>query len=165
MNKNNKLAIIGLGYVGLPLAIEFSKKFKVIGFDIEEKRIKQLNLGLDKNLEISEKELKNNNNLYFTSNKKDLKSANIFIITVPTPIDELKKPNLQPLNEASKIVGNVIKKGDLIIYESTVYPGCIDEECVPLLEKISGKKLNEDFFVVIALNESIQEIKNIQFPR
>lgn len=146
MNKNSKLAIIGLGYVGLPLALEFSKKFKVVGFDISQKRIEQLKLGLDKNLEITEKELKTKNNLFFTNNKNDLESANVFIVTVPTPIDELKKPDLKPLYAASEIVGKVIKKGDLIIYESTVYPGCIDEECVPLLEKISGKKFNEDFF-------------------
>ena len=144
--KKIKLAIIGLGYVGLPLALEFSKKRKVIGFDINKNRIKDLNRGFDKNLEFNKKELKSSKQLKFTNNQKDLKFSNCFIISVPTPVNKLKKPDLKPLFNASKIVGKIIKKGDLIIYESTVYPGCTEEECVPILEKFSGLKFNEDFF-------------------
>tara|TARA_Y100000389_G_scaffold205060_1_gene262582 strand:- start:6987 stop:8267 length:1281 start_codon:yes stop_codon:yes gene_type:complete len=141
-----KLAIIGLGYVGLPLALEFSKKRFVIGFDIYEKRIKELVSGIDRNLEFSEEELNSSRKLNFTNNEHDLKSANCFIITVPTPIDEFKKPDLKPLLKASEMVGKIFKKGDLIIYESTVYPGCIEEVCVPTLEKFSKLKFNQDFF-------------------
>ena len=144
--KKIKLAVIGLGYVGLPLTLEFAKKRKVIGFDIEEKRIKELKIGKDKNLEVTKKELKNNKQLIFTSNEKDIKSANCYIVTVPTPIDKKKKPDLKPLLKAGKIVGKVIQKGDLIIYESTVYPGCVEEQCVPTIEKFSGLKFNQDFF-------------------
>jgi len=144
--KDIKLAVIGLGYVGLPLAIEFAKKRSVIGFDINKKRIKELNLGIDKNLEHNEKELKGLKKLNFTTNDKDLKSANCFIITVPTPVDKFKKPNLQPLFKASEMIGKTIKKGDLIIYESTVYPGCVEDECVPILEKFSKLNFNKDFF-------------------
>ena len=144
--KKIKLAVIGLGYVGLPLALEFAKKRKVVGFDIEKKRIKELKIRKDKNLEVTKKELKNNKQLIFTSNEKDIKSANCYIVTVPTPIDKKKKPDLKPLLKASKIVGKVIQKGDLIIYESTVYPGCVEEQCVPILEKFSGLKFNQDFF-------------------
>ena len=141
-----KLAIIGLGYVGLPLAIEFAKKRSVIGFDIEKKRIEELNSGIDRNLESTKEELKDIKELNFTNNENDLESANCYIITVPTPIDELKKPDLNPLFKASEIVGKKIEKGDLIIYESTVYPGCIEEQCVPILEKFSGLNFNKDFF-------------------
>ncbi len=144
--KKIKLAVIGLGYVGLPLALEFAKKRKVVGFDIEKKRIKELKIRKDKNLEVTKKELKNNKQLIFTSNEKDIKSANCYIVTVPTPIDKKKKPNLKPLLKASKIVGKVIQKGDLIIYESTVYPGCVEEQCVPTVEKFSKLKFNQDFF-------------------
>tara|TARA_B100001093_G_scaffold516416_1_gene595136 strand:- start:6507 stop:7787 length:1281 start_codon:yes stop_codon:yes gene_type:complete len=144
--KDIKLGIIGLGYVGLPLALEFSKNRKVIGFDLKKKRIKELNSGIDKNLESSKEELQNSKKLNFTNNEKDLKYANCFIITVPTPIDELKKPDLQPLLKATEMIGKIIKKGDLIIYESTVYPGCTEEVCVPILEKFSNLKFNKDFF-------------------
>ncbi len=146
LNKNTKLAVIGLGYVGLPLALEFAKKRAVVGFDIKEERIKELKSGLDKNLEINEKEIQSIKQIFFTNNEEDLKSANIFIVTVPTPIDDFKKPDLKPLFKATEIIGKVIKKNDLIIYESTVYPGCIEEQCVPLLEKISGYQFNRDFF-------------------
>tara|TARA_Y100000741_G_scaffold346009_1_gene311955 strand:- start:944 stop:2224 length:1281 start_codon:yes stop_codon:yes gene_type:complete len=148
LNKNKKirLAIIGLGYVGLPLALEFAKKRSVIGFDINEDRIDELNSGVDRNLEFDKKELKKSNKLKFTSSIRDLSFANCFIVTVPTPIDKLKKPNLKPLLMASEVVGNFIKKQDLVIYESTVYPGCIEEECVPILEKFSGLRFNKDFF-------------------
>ena len=141
-----KLAIFGLGYVGLPLALEFSKKREVIGFDISEKRIKELNLGIDKNLETTKTELLSSKRLTFTCIEEDLKSANCYIITVPTPIDEFKKPDLSSILKASEMAGKIIKKGDLIIYESTVYPGCIEEECVPVLEKFSKLKFNQDFF-------------------
>ena len=141
-----KLAIIGLGYVGLPLALEFSKKKNVVGFDINKKRIKDLNSGFDKNLEFNKKQLHSIKHLRFTSNIEDLKSANCFIITVPTPIDELKKPDLKPIFKASKIIGKILKKKDLVIYESTVYPGCIEEECVQILEKFSKLNFNQDFF-------------------
>ena len=140
-----KLAIIGLGYVGLPLALEFAKKKFVIGFDINKKRIKELNSGKDKNLEFSKKFIRNKKKIKFTSNLKELKKANCFIITVPTPINKHKKPDLKPLLEASEIVGNYIKKDNLIIYESTVYPGCVEEKCVPVLEKFSKLRFNKDF--------------------
>ena len=145
-NKNLQLAIIGMGYVGLPLALEFAKKRKVIGFDINRNRISQLKLGKDKNLEFSKLELKVSNQLNFTSNKNDLKYSNCYIVTVPTPIDKFKKPDLKPLFKATEIIGRIIKKDDIIIYESTVYPGCVEEECVPILEKFSDLKFNQDFF-------------------
>ena len=144
--KNLKLAIIGLGYVGLPLAIEFGKKRSIVGYDIEKKRIEELNSGFDRNLETKSNELKNIENITFTYSKEDLKSANCFIITVPTPINNIKKPDLKPLFKASKIVANFLKKKDIVIYESTVYPGCIEDECVPILEKFSSLKFNKDFF-------------------
>ena len=144
--KKLKLAVIGLGYVGLPLALEFAKKRSVIGYDIDKNRINDLILGIDKNLEYKKKELKNSKKLNLTSDQKNLKLANCFIITVPTPIDKFKKPNLNPLIHASKIVGKIIKKKDLIIYESTVYPGCIEGKCIPILEKYSGLNFNKDFF-------------------
>jgi UDP-N-acetyl-D-galactosamine dehydrogenase len=141
-----KLAIIGLGYVGLPLALEFAKRKKVIGFDINKKRIKELNSGVDKNLEFNKNQLKSSKRLNFTYNEKNLKSANCFIITVPTPVDKFKRPDLKPLMRASETIGAIIKKDDLIIYESTVYPGCVEEKCVPVLEKFSKLKFNKDFF-------------------
>ena len=141
-----KIAVIGLGYVGLPLVLEFSKKIKIIGFDINKRRIKELKSGKDKNLEFGKEVLKKSKKLHLTHNVNDLKLVNCFIITVPTPIDKYKKPDLKPLNEASKIVGKKLKKKDLVIYESTVYPGCIEEECVPILEKFSHLKFNKDFF-------------------
>ena len=145
-NKDLKLAIIGLGYVGLPLALEFAKKRSVVGFDINKERIKELNSGIDKNLEFTKKELQDSKQLNFTDIEENLKSANCYIITVPTPVDEFKKPNLKPLFKASEMIGKIVNKGDLIIYESTVYPGCIEEECVPILEKFSGLEFNKDFF-------------------
>ena len=145
-NKDLKIAIIGLGYVGLPLALEFAKKKLVIGFDVNEKRIIELKSGKDNNLEFSKEEIKNVKQLNFTYKEDDLKSANCFIITVPTPIDKFKKPDLDPLIKATEMIGKIIKKKDLIIYESTVYPGCIEEKCVPLLEKISGLNYNKEFY-------------------
>ena len=144
--ENSKIAILGLGYVGLPLAIAFSKKFKVLGFDISSKRIKELKNGKDSTLEISNLELNTATNLLYSNNEENLKSCNIFIVTVPTPIDKFKKPDLKPLFKATETIGRILKKDDIIIYESTVYPGCVEEECVPILEKFSDLKFNQDFF-------------------
>jgi UDP-N-acetyl-D-galactosamine dehydrogenase len=144
--KKLKLAVIGLGYVGLPLALEFAKKRKVIGFDTNKTRIHELNLGLDRNLEFKKNQIKNYKNLIFVKDKKQLCSINCFIITVPTPINKLKKPDLNPLIKASKLVGQFLESGGLVIYESTVYPGCIEEVCVPILEKVSKLKFNKNFF-------------------
>ena len=144
--KKINLAVIGLGYVGLPLALEFAKKRNLIGFDINKQRIKDLKNGIDKNLEFNEEQLQNSNKLYFTFDEKELEAANCYIVTVPTPVDEFKKPNLKPLLQVSEMIGKIIKSHDLIIYESTVYPGCIEEECVPVLEKFSKLKFNIDFF-------------------
>jgi len=146
VNKSIKLAIIGLGYVGLPLAVEFGKIRKVIGFDINTKRIDELKNGLDITLEVSKDEMKSSINLRYTSVASDLKDANCYIITVPSPIDSQKRPDLRPLLNASRTVGQVLKKGDLVICESTVYPGFTEEDCVPVLEKYSGLKFNEDFY-------------------
>lgn len=140
------LAVIGLGYVGLPLAVEFGKTYKVLGFDIFAKRILELENGYDRTLEVEEAELKSAKNLHFTTHLEDLREAQIFIITVPTPIDNYNKPDLTPLQKASSSVGKVLKKGDIVIYESTVYPGCTEEDCVPILEQTSGLKFNVDFF-------------------
>jgi UDP-N-acetyl-D-galactosamine dehydrogenase len=143
---DNKIAVIGLGYVGLPLAVEFGKKFNVIGFDINNNRILELKNGIDKTLESSESDLLSSVYLQFTSDINDLKNSNIYIITVPTPIDKYNNPDLAPLISASQMIGDVLKKGDLIIYESTVYPGCTEEVCVPVLENSSKLKFNIDFF-------------------
>lgn len=145
-SRDLKLAVVGLGYVGLPLAVEFSKKRTVVGFDVNERRVNELNSGIDRNLEFKKKQLNKIKKLKYTSNIKDLKSANCYIICVPTPIDKFKKPDLKILLKASEIIGKIINKGDLIIYESTVYPGCTEEVCVPVLEKFSNLKLNKDFF-------------------
>ena len=147
--KNINLAIIGLGYVGLPLALQFAKRKKVIGFDLNQKRVKELNDGFDHNLEFNKNELQNSKKLKFTFKLKDLKFANCFIIAVPTPVKKNKNPDLSFLIKASKIIGKIIKKGDLIVYESTVYPGCTEDKCVPVLEKFSGLKFNKDFFLWI----------------
>lgn len=141
-----KISIIGLGYVGLPLAVEFGKKLSVVGFDINQDRIAELRKGHDRTLEVEPEELKSSQGLTFSSETNDLKDVNYFIITVPTPVDEFKTPDLRPLQSASKTVGSVLKKGDIVIYESTVYPGCTEEVCVPVLEKVSGLKFNVDFF-------------------
>ena len=130
---NLKIAIIGLGYVGLPLAVEFGKKFPVIGFDINSYRIDSLNQGHDETLEISKSELKKAKSLSFTSDKNSLTQSNIYIVTVPTPIDKFKRPNLDPLIKASRMIGEFLSIGDLVIYESTVYPGATEEDCVPVL--------------------------------
>lgn len=141
-----KIGIIGLGYVGLPLAVEFGKLMDVIGFDIDKGRIDELKSGHDRTREVEPEELKQALYLTYSSNLDDLKSVNYFIVTVPTPVDEFKKPDLRPLESASRTVGKVIKKGDIVIYESTVYPGCTEEACIPIVEKESGLKFNIDFF-------------------
>ena len=144
--KTKKLAIIGLGYVGLPVAVEFGKKYPVIGFDVNESRITELRAGVDRTLEVDEKELRLATQLHYSSNSIDLQNAQIFIVTVPTPIDGANRPDLSPLIKASQTVGSVLKIGDIVIYESTVYPGCTEEVCVPVLENTSGLKFNVDFF-------------------
>jgi UDP-N-acetyl-D-galactosamine dehydrogenase len=149
------IGVIGLGYVGLPLAIEFSKKYPVVGFDINQKRVAALLSGNDYTLEVSNEDLKSvlrsssekGNGILITSDLEELKSANIYIITVPTPVDRYNRPDLTPLYKASDTVGKVLKKGDIVIYESTVYPGVTEDECVPVLEKVSGLVFNSDFFV------------------
>jgi|TARA_B100001079_G_C16396057_1_gene509127 UDP-N-acetyl-D-galactosamine dehydrogenase len=143
--KNTKIAIIGLGYVGLPLAVEFGKIFETIGFDISKSRIKELLIGNDSTLEVESHGLQEAIKLSYTTDAKDIKSCNVFIVTVPTPIDEYKKPNLTPLVNASETVGRFLKKDDIVIYESTVYPGATEEVCVPILEQQSGLKFNQDF--------------------
>lgn len=147
MKNSLKLAIIGLGYVGLPLAVEFGKKFPVYGFDINRMRIDELRKFHDRTLEVESVELQESSHLQFTNSLEDIKNANCYIVTVPTPVDEHKQPDLSPLLGASESVARVLKKGDTVIYESTVYPGCTEEECVPILEGISGLRFNEDFFV------------------
>jgi len=141
-----KIAIIGLGYVGLPLAVEFGKKYQTLGFDINQSRIRELNSGTDSTLEVSDEELAETTMLTFSKQVDDLKSCNIFIVTVPTPIDKHKRPDLTPLVKASEMLGGVIGKDDIIIYESTVYPGATEEECIPVVESVSGLKFNQDFY-------------------
>lgn len=141
-----KIAIIGLGYFGLPLAVEFGKQLPVVGFDIQQKRIQELQSGQDHTLEVSSEELKQATQLTYSANLDDLNSCNFFIVTVPTPIDEFKQPDLTPLIKASTSIGKVLKKGDVVVYESTVYPGATEEACIPVLEQVSGLKFNQDFF-------------------
>lgn len=151
-----KIAVIGLGYVGLPLAVEFGKKYQTVGFDINADRVDQLNKGKDLTLEVEDKELQevlasskdfDNDGLYVTTNIEDLKHSNFYIVTVPTPTDKNNRPVLVPLQKASETVGKVLSKGDYVVYESTVYPGATEEECIPVLERVSGLKYNQDFYV------------------
>ena len=144
--ENINIGIIGLGYVGLPLAVEFGKKYSVLGFDINQSRIEQLQKGYDSTLEVSDNELKEAIYLKYSSAVTELKSCNVYIVTVPTPIDEHKQPDLTPLVKASEMLGKVVKKNDIIIYESTVYPGATEEACLPVVERVSGLKFNEDFY-------------------
>ncbi|MCF8378483.1 MAG: nucleotide sugar dehydrogenase [Bacteroidales bacterium] len=144
--KKNKLAVIGLGYVGLPIALEFAKKVPVIGFDIKDERVKLMQQQIDPSNELVKEDF-NNTDIIFTSHIEDLKEARFFIVAVPTPIDDYKKPDLRPLLSATKFVGQVLKKGDYVVYESTVYPGCTEEDCVPLLEETSGLTCVRDFKV------------------
>lgn len=140
------IAIIGLGYVGLPLALAFSKQYSVIGYDLDAKRVEALNNGVDITLQASEEDLKANEQLLFTADLAAIAAATIYIVTVPTPVHADKTPDLGPLLNATKTIAGVLKKGDIVIYESTVYPGCTEEDCVPVLEKIAGLKYNEDFY-------------------
>ncbi|RYG09856.1 MAG: nucleotide sugar dehydrogenase, partial [Burkholderiales bacterium] len=144
--KSAPIAVIGLGYVGLPLAVEFGKKRAVIGFDIDVKRIRELQSGHDRTLETTSEELAEAAQLAFTANAQDLSNCTIFIVTVPTPVDTANRPDLTPLVKASETVGKVLRGGAIVIFESTVYPGATEEVCVPVLEKFSGKKFNVDFF-------------------
>lgn len=146
MNNIKTLAIIGLGYVGLPLAVEFGKIYNVIGFDINKKRIEELKKYYDHTLEVTEDELKSAQYLTYTSDIDEIRKADIYIVTVPTPVDKYNRPDLTPLLRASETVGKVITKGNIVIYESTVYPGCTEEDCIPVIEKVSGLKYNIDFF-------------------
>ncbi len=156
--ENSKIAIIGLGYVGLPLAVEFAKKYPTYGFDISVSRVNELNKGIDATLEVESDDLKSvllpnmreldgsKDGLFLTTALNDISDCNVFIVTVPTPIDTYKRPDLRPLIAASTTIGEILKNGDVVIYESTTYPGCTEEDCVPVLEAISGLKFNEDFF-------------------
>ncbi|MDX1604220.1 MAG: nucleotide sugar dehydrogenase, partial [Salinimicrobium sediminis] len=153
--ENKKIAVVGLGYVGLPLARLFATKFPVIGFDINKKRVEELKKGIDTTLEVENDILQqvlvespsDENGLYCTAGLQDIKDCNYYVITVPTPVDKNNRPDLTPLYKSSESVGKVLKKGDIVIYESTVFPGATEDECVPVLEKTSGLKFNEDFFV------------------
>ena len=155
MNKNkHKIAVIGLGYVGLPLAAEFAKKYYTVGFDINSKRVIEISKAQDSTMELSDIDLSSvlvseekKKGLFVTENINDLRKSNYYIITVPTPIDKNNKPDLTPLYNASQTIGKVLKKGDVVVYESTVYPGATEEDCVPILEKVSGLVFNQDFFV------------------
>ncbi len=150
-----KVAVIGLGYVGLPLAVEFARKYSVTGFDIDKKRVKELNDSFDSTLEVSDCDLKTvlkkeadaSIGIYISDQAEALENANFYIITVPTPVDRYNRPDLTPLYKASETVGKVLKQGNIVVYESTVYPGVTEDECVPVLEKISGLVFNKDFFV------------------
>ena len=141
-----KIGIIGLGYVGLPLAVEFGKKYPVLGFDINQRRVDELDAGHDATLEVSDTELADVENLTFSCNKQELADCNVYIVTVPTPIDDSNAPDLTPLRKASELLGEFVKKGDVVIYESTVYPGATEEVCLPIIEKVSGLVFNQDFF-------------------
>ena len=150
-----KIAVIGLGYVGLPLAVEFGKKYRVIGYDINEDRINELRQCRDHTLEADLDSLRQATELYknsqqkglsFSCNEDDIKACDIYIVTVPTPIDDFNTPNLRPLIKASETVGRVIAKGGIVIYESTTYPGCTEEDCIPVIERVSGLQFNRDFF-------------------
>jgi len=145
--KNCRIGVVGLGYVGLPLAVEFGKHYETLGFDIKPERVAELARGKDSTLEVSPAELREARRLSYTSDLEALKRCKVFIVTVPTPIDDFKRPELSPLERSSESVGHVLKRGDVVVYESTVYPGCTEEVCVPILEMVSGLKFNKDFFV------------------
>lgn len=145
-NGEIKIAVIGLGYVGLPLAVEYGKKYDTVGFDVKEARLQALQNGNDETLETSSEDLKSATRLCYSNNQDDLKDRDILIVTVPTPVDKYNRPDLTPLYRASETVGRVLTSGAIVIYESTVYPGCTEEECVPVLEKFSGLRFNQDFF-------------------
>ena len=163
--KEAKLGIVGLGYVGLPLAVEFGKIYNTVGFDINQHRIDELKNGTDSTLEVDSQELNEAKQLSYTTNTDDLKDCNVFIVTVPTPIDNFKRPDLSPLMGASKMVGQVIGKGDVVVFESTVYPGATEEVCTPIIEQESGRHFDPDvveaFFeiydVILAIREKFQD--------
>ena len=163
--KNIKISVIGLGYVGLPLAVEFSKKYRVIGFDINKERVSNLKIGIDETNEVDHNELRKSQNitnkkgLLVTDKVDNIQTCNIHIITVPTPVDENFDPDLKPIKSATKMIANILKKDDIVIYETTVYPGLTEEICIPILEKISGFKYNSDFFAGYSPRELIREIK------
>jgi len=144
--RNLRIGVVGLGYVGLPLAVEFGKRFSTVGFDIKADRVDELKRGHDSTLETDASELAEATRLTYTTRLADLRPCRVFIVTVPTPIDDYKRPDLTPLEKASESVGQVLKKGDVVIYESTVYPGCTEEVCVPILERVSGLRFNKDFY-------------------
>jgi len=144
--RNCKLGIIGLGYVGLPLAVEFGKRYRTVGFDIKAARVAELKAGKDSTLEVEPSELRSAKQLSYSTSLKQLRGCNVFIATVPTPIDDYKRPDLKPIESASELIGQVLKRGDVVIFESTVYPGCTEEIAVPILERVSGLKFNRDFF-------------------
>lgn len=144
--RNLKVGVVGLGYVGLPLAVEFGRHFATVGFDIKDERIRQLRAGKDLTLEVNKQELSAARFLSYSSDLRDLGKCRVYIVTVPTPIDRYNRPDLTPLVKSSESVGKVLKKGDIVVYESTVYPGCTEEVCVPILERVSGLKFNQDFF-------------------
>jgi len=146
LGKSKKVAVIGLGYVGLPVALTFAKKISVIGFDINEARVEMMRESIDPSRELDKTHFENTD-IYFTSNENDLQKAQFYIIAVPTPVSEYKVPNLSFLRNASKIIGRNLKKGDYVIYESTVYPGCTEDDCLPILEETSGLEVNKDFFI------------------
>ena len=145
--KDLRIAVVGLGYVGLPLAVEFGRHFPTVGFDINDRRVKALKEGIDVTREVEPHELKQADNLSYTTNLEETRDCQVYVVTVPTPIDEYRQPDLSPLRSASRSVGKVLSRGDVVIYESTVYPGATEEVCVPILEEVSGLKFNEDFFV------------------
>nr|WP_305080095.1 NAD(P)-binding domain-containing protein [Methylomonas koyamae] len=161
MLDNIKIGMIGLGYVGLPLAVEFGRKYPTVGFDINRHRIEELRAGRDHTLEVSEEELAAATKLTYSADLQDIADCSVYIVTVPTPINEHKQPDLTPLQKASDLLGKVIKRGDIVIYESTVYPGATEEVCVPILEKVSGLKFNQDFYVAIAPSELIPATNSI----
>lgn len=162
INKKKKLAVLGLGYVGLPIALEFARNIQVIGFDINEDRLQKMKEGIDPSGELDTAAF-NGCDIEFTSSIEKLKEANFFIVTVPTPIDEHNLPDLKPILGATKFIGQALKKGDYVVYESTVYPGCTEEDCIPILEELSGLKFKQILKSAIPLSESIREIKNILF--
>lgn len=145
--EDSKVVVVGLGYVGLPLAVEFAKKVDVVGYDINQRRVDALRAGTDHTLEVSDEELRAATRLSFTADPADIADADVYIVTTPTPIDEAKRPDLRPLLSASEAIGKVLNPGDVVIYESTVYPGATEEDCVPVLEKFSGLTVNQDFYV------------------
>ena len=146
LDKKKQISVIGLGYVGLPLAVEFGKKFATLGFDINKGRIAELKSGQDHTLEVSPAELAEATKLSYSADLDDLKQANFYIVTVPTPIDQHRQPDLTPLIKAWETLGKVISVGDVVVFESTVYPGATEEDCIPVIERVSGLKFNQDFY-------------------